>query len=55
MKILSKTCQKIESFQIKLAHFIFFQHSKENCTLWLASKPDNSIVDPQNHFTKISN
>ena len=50
---LSSLCQEIEPFEIELAQFRFFGHSKKRFTLWLAPEPDSQLVDLQSAFLKI--
>ena len=50
---LSDLCQDIEPFEIELAQFRFFGHSRKKSTLWLAPKPESQLVDLQSAFLKI--
>ncbi len=50
---LSSLCQDIEPFQVELAQFRFFGHSKKKYTLWLAPEPKSQLVDLQSAFLRI--
>ena len=43
----SLRCQNIEPFRVKLVAFSFFQHRRENYTLWLIPEPKKGLVQLQ--------
>ena len=50
---LSNLCQEFEPFEVELAQFRFFAHSKKKYTLWLAPEPESQLVNLQGSFLKI--
>jgi 2'-5' RNA ligase len=40
-------CEDFEPFELELANFNLFQHSHQNCTVWLATEPDEQVIKLQ--------
>ncbi len=49
---LSKICEKMFPFTLKLSEFCFFRHSNAKFTLWLAPKPKEKLVQFQSQFVR---
>jgi RNA 2',3'-cyclic 3'-phosphodiesterase len=45
--VLSVACQKVQSFDISVSHFQYFQHGKRSFTFWLAPEPKEAICTLQ--------
>jgi 2'-5' RNA ligase len=43
----SGICDSLNAFQITLKTFHCFQHSKQNCTVWLSPEPADALTDLQ--------
>jgi 2'-5' RNA ligase len=43
----SGLCDSLNPFEITLKQFRLFQHSKQNCTVWLSPEPADALVNLQ--------
>ncbi|MFW9818210.1 MAG: 2'-5' RNA ligase family protein [Candidatus Thorarchaeota archaeon] len=52
-KSFSDKCKSIESFEIHLKEFNYFNHGKQRYTLWLNPKPNDLITNLQSKIQRI--
>jgi len=48
-----KICKKIPSFRITLKKFKYFEHRKQNYTVWIEPEPSELIINFQNSLLKL--
>jgi 2'-5' RNA ligase len=53
MEDYAKICKKIPSFKMTLKKFKYFEHRKQNYTIWIEPEPSESIKNLQNSILKL--
>jgi len=48
-----QVCKSMQSFEVELAEFHFFRHSKNNYTLWLAPQPKEMLERLQTELWRV--